>query len=132
MTLLELLRQWGSHLHRLHGGDDGDGCNPSHKYLVHRLGIWYIPRERRRLGHRSLIQIKRDVRSSLQGLSSHESAQVPVSTRATHLDPIDDLHHILSLKQELLSLAPHTNHVPLLVIIAPKSTLGLLERIMPY
>lgn len=40
-----------------------------HKYLVHWLGIWYIPRERRRLRHRSLVQIKRDISSRLQSLS---------------------------------------------------------------
>ena len=50
----------------------------------------------------------------------------------TNLDPLNNVCDILTLKQELLPLHPHTNHILALHVVTREPAFRALERIHTY
>lgn len=113
-------------------GDD-DACAVASALGYQETPETSSPGEHGALGHRTLVEIQRNVGGGLDSLFiraiSFDSAPHP---RATHLDPLYNSGHVLRLQQELLALHPHPDDVLALRVVARKPALRVLQRILAH
>lgn len=92
------------------------------------------PREDGTTRHRPLIQIKRDISAHLYALEISSDISIPSHAQctrsSTYLDPVNDRPDVLRLKEELLALHAHADHVLPLNIVAGESALRVLHRVL--
>ncbi len=81
-------------------------------------------RKRDDLGHRAIVEVKRDVGRGLEGLAY--CYQVRGDLAFAHLDPIHNIPGVLRLKKELLALRSHPHHVLPLHVIRSETALRVL------